>query len=216
MSRKKKEFALVGILPNKGGDTGPVSAIIHGSGFVEGATVKLVKAGQPDIVGDPVSVAENGQTITTTFDLTGKARGPWDVVVTNPDGTSATLPKGFTIEEGRAPQVWVDIVGRSVIRPNRPQTFTILFGNRGNVDALILPVVRGVPPDTIWQIEWPPPPVIDGTTIRWETLNYAVTEEESGIYLPITRVPPGQTVMVKLRLTFPTAGDFEITVVWAE
>ncbi|MBI3988741.1 MAG: hypothetical protein HY347_03900 [candidate division NC10 bacterium] len=122
------------IVPRSGGDTGPVSVVIHGFGFAEGATAKLVRAGQPDIVGDPVSVSPDGRTITTTFGLTGKALGLWDVVVTDPDGTSATLPEGFTIEEGRAPYVWMDILGWDQIRAGQKATYRIVFGNSGNVD----------------------------------------------------------------------------------
>ena len=122
-------FSVLGVIPSKGGNTGSVSVIIHGGGFVEGVTVKLARAGQPDIVGDPVSVSEDGGSITTTFDLTGKALGLWDVVVTNPDGESATLPEGFTIEEGGAPHVWMDILGRDQIRAGRPATFNIVFGS---------------------------------------------------------------------------------------
>ncbi|MBI3799874.1 MAG: SBBP repeat-containing protein [Deltaproteobacteria bacterium] len=59
------------IQPSRGGNTGSVSVIIHGIGFAQGATVKLVRAGQPDIIGDPVSVSEDDQTIATTFDLIG-------------------------------------------------------------------------------------------------------------------------------------------------
>jgi len=127
-------FSVSRIAPNKGGDTGLVSVVIYGRAFAQGATVKLVKAGQPDIVGNPVRIAESGLNITTTFDLTRKARGIWDVVVTNPNGTAATLLQGFTIEQARAPQLWVDILGRDRVRAGREATFQIVYGNSGNVD----------------------------------------------------------------------------------
>ena len=71
----------------------------------------------------------------TTFDLVGKARGAWDVVVTNPDTTSQTLPGGFTIEVGRAPDPWVDVV-LGVLYRHMSTPITIVYGNRGNVDAV--------------------------------------------------------------------------------
>src|SRR5262249_1688854 len=114
------------ILPNRGGDTGTVSVIIHGDAIPPGANVKLVRGGQLDIVGNPVSVGIDGRTVTTTFDLIGKAHGLWDLTVTNLGGDTFTLPNAFTIEEGVAPKLWVDFVGRDTIRVGREQTITII------------------------------------------------------------------------------------------
>ncbi len=122
------------IRPDKGGDTGSVSVHINGTGFAQGATVKLVRAGQPDIAGNNVTVADNGTTIDTTFNLMGKVRGIWDVVVTNPDSPSIVLAQGFTIEPGQVPQLWVDVVGLNLIRPGRPQNYWLSYGNKGNID----------------------------------------------------------------------------------
>ena len=69
---------------------------LAGTGFQTGATVKLAKAGEPDIDGTSVTVVSSTK-ITCTFDLTGVTIGEWDVVVTNPDTQSGTLPGGFTV-----------------------------------------------------------------------------------------------------------------------
>ncbi len=178
---------LLEIRPNKGGDTGTVSVTIHGSGFAEGAMVKLVRAGESNIVADPVSVSEDGRTIATTFDLTGKARGLWDVVVTNPDGEEFTLPEGFTIEEGSSPQVWVDIVGRSVIRAGREQTYTLFYGNRGNVDTFDVMLLVRIPAELEFKINIPPPnlPGVD-----WEGIPQgAIVGSETVIPIWIYAVP---------------------------
>ncbi|MBN2390429.1 MAG: hypothetical protein JXR84_06885, partial [Anaerolineae bacterium] len=42
-------------------------------------------------------VVVSDSQITCRFDLTGAATGQWDVVVTNPDTQSGTLPDGFTV-----------------------------------------------------------------------------------------------------------------------
>jgi hypothetical protein len=86
------------VTPSTGTDTGILPVTVTGHGFEPGATVSLVRTGQPDIVGAPITVGGFGTAIATTFDLGGKALGPWDVVVTNPDGASFTLPQGFTIQ----------------------------------------------------------------------------------------------------------------------
>jgi len=127
-------LTLKSIASNVGGDAGPVTATIHGGGFFDGATVKLVKGGHA-IGGNDVVVTSDGLSITTTFDLTGQSRGEWDVVVTNPDGRFASLPGAFTIEEARAPELSMDVLGPAVIRQGRKTTFYIVYANQGNVDA---------------------------------------------------------------------------------
>jgi hypothetical protein len=122
------------IRPQAGGDTGTVTVTIIGEGFGDGATVKLARAGEADIVGAPVMVGEDGTIITATFDLTGKTQGPWDVVVTNPNSNTQTLTGVFTIEPGHEPHAFVDLVGLNLIRPGREQLYWIRFGNEGNTD----------------------------------------------------------------------------------
>ncbi|MBI5149585.1 MAG: hypothetical protein HZA28_02275, partial [Candidatus Omnitrophica bacterium] len=124
------------IYPSKGGDTGSVTVIISGSVFVDGSTVKFARSGQADIVGDSLNLSDNGTKLTATFNLTGQTRGDWDLAVTHPDGSTISLPNGFTIEEGRAPELWVDIIGQAQIRPGREQKYWIAYGNSGNVDVV--------------------------------------------------------------------------------
>jgi len=97
-------LTVTGIAPNSSTNTGPVSITdLSGTGFVDGATVKLTRAGEPEIVATNVSVASSTQ-ITCTLDLTGAAVGPWNVMVTNPGNQSATLTDRFTVNAGnRAP-----------------------------------------------------------------------------------------------------------------
>lgn len=123
------------VRPNKGGNTGQVTATIHGSGFQEGTTVKLSNAVEPDIIGSMPVVLVSGTQLVTTFNLTGKSLGLRDVVITNPDASIVTLTDNFTIEEGQSADVWVDIVGLDVIRVGRAQRFCLVYGNRGNIDS---------------------------------------------------------------------------------
>lgn len=134
------------ISPERGGNRGEVTAYIDGMGFAPTATVKLVREGQPDITGQLSRASADGLRVAAVFDLTDRAVGSWDVVVTNPDGSSATLFGGFTVEPFQAPQVWVDLIGPSLIRAGRPATYTLLYGNRGNVNAVGVPIwVGGIP-----------------------------------------------------------------------
>jgi C1A family cysteine protease len=86
------------ITPNSGYYTETVHITnLAGTNFQSGATVKLTKSGQPNINGTSVSVVSESK-ITCDFDLNGAATGNWDVVVTNPDAQSGTLPYGFTVK----------------------------------------------------------------------------------------------------------------------
>ncbi len=93
------------ITPNSGANTGSVGITnLAGSRFQTGAAVKLTKLPEADIVATGVTVV-SATKITCTFNLTGKAAGQWNVVVTNPDAQSATLANGFTITDGLAPVI---------------------------------------------------------------------------------------------------------------
>ena len=90
-----KSLSIIGIAPDHGHRI--VQAVnLSGTGFQNGATVKLTRMGQPDIVTTGVSVV-SGSQIACTFNLYGCAEGLWDVVVENPDGETAVLREGFTV-----------------------------------------------------------------------------------------------------------------------
>jgi len=82
------------ITPNSG-SSGTTVATITGGNFALGATVKLTRTGQADVAASGVEVVSD--TIKCRFALDGLAAGQWNVVVTNPDGQSATLANVFTI-----------------------------------------------------------------------------------------------------------------------
>ena len=204
-------FLVTGILPGRGGDTGTVSAIVWGGGFIDGATVSLVGPGG-QIVGENTTVM-NINSIATIFDLTGKARGLYDVVVTNPYGESVTVTQGFTIEEGKALQMWVDILGRDTVRPGQPQTYTIWYGNRGNTDALGTWLWIAIPKDATWELgsEITPPFGLEELGVDWsEVPIYAETEQEIIIPLIIPKMPPDSAAPLKLNIAVPGSLPFQL------
>jgi PKD repeat protein len=85
------------IVPNKGpNDRSVTISSLQGTGFLPGATVKLTRTGQPDILATGTTV-QSSTLINCTLDLSGRMTGLWNVVVTNTDGKSGSLPNGFTI-----------------------------------------------------------------------------------------------------------------------
>jgi hypothetical protein len=86
------------IIPDKG-DAGTSVAVtdLTGNNFVSSASVKLVRSGSPDIVATNVRVL-GLTTLMCTLPIPSDApAGTWDLVVTNPDGQSATYTNLFSV-----------------------------------------------------------------------------------------------------------------------
>ncbi len=91
-------LTLTSISPTSGSSSfwsSTVSATLTGTGFVSGATVRLVK-GSTTINASSVSVSSSTK-ITCRFSLRSQSRGAYDVIVRNPDGSEAKLAGGFTV-----------------------------------------------------------------------------------------------------------------------
>lgn len=68
---------------------------LTGTGFQLGANVKLTKSGEPDVVATGQEIRPDNAKIRVN--VNGMAGGQWNVVLTNPDGQSTTLPNSFSI-----------------------------------------------------------------------------------------------------------------------
>jgi len=78
------------------GLAGPLVTIdLNGTSLGSGTNVKLTKSGQNDII--PTTKQLIGATLRCQFNFTGAATGPWSVVATNPDASTATLANAFTL-----------------------------------------------------------------------------------------------------------------------
>lgn len=130
---REAEFQVYSITPDVGGDSGIVSVNISGRLIEDGVTVSL-ESGAGTISTQAPAVTKSGTIISTSFDLTGQVLGVYDVVVTNPNGSSDTIKEGFTIEEGRPAKLWMEVLGRDLVRAGNPMFYQIQYGNSGNVD----------------------------------------------------------------------------------
>jgi hypothetical protein len=198
-------LAISRLEPNRGGDGGAVTVAILGAGFQSGASVKLAHSGQSDIVGSLVTVATDGKSLTATFELGGRLRAPWDVVVTNPSLSVATLVNGFTVDPLVAPQLKLDIVAPPQIRASRRTAFDLVIENRGNVDAFAVPLwIAGIPTDATVEAGFTltAPPQAGGEP-DWTTAPFTFTSP-GGRYaaVVIPRIPPG-TLARRVYLTVP-------------
>jgi len=90
--------AITSISPTRGGTDATVSFTITGNNFQSGATVKLLRPGDPLIQAIGVTVSSS-TNINGIFKLTGAEKGGYNVIVANPDGQSDELVGGFTVGE---------------------------------------------------------------------------------------------------------------------
>jgi CSLREA domain-containing protein len=197
---------LSAISPAQGGSGGTVTAVVSGSGILSGATIQLQRAGQPSILASPTAQDPGQAAISGNFNLVGAAQGQWDVVVTNPNGASATLPGSFTVAAAQSPQLFVSLVGRSAIRSNGPSPYSILIANRGNTDALGVPVIVGVPTGFSFNLLFPvEPPPFNSSQIytNWAGVPALVTTPQPtfiGLPLFVPVVPAGYSGMLTFTL----------------
>ncbi len=199
------------IYPTRGGRTGVITTIISGAFFAPGSTVRLQGPGSIEAASVDVVTSTYARA---TFQLLDDALGSYDVVVAAPDGTEIRLHDGFTIEEVEAPDPWIDVIGRSQTRTGFHETFTILYGNRGNVDALWVPITfDGIPLAAEWELRTELTYLeAEGHSIDWTTIPVDVDSLTTARFVPllVSRIPAGHTgtiqftVEVSQPITFRT------------
>jgi RHS repeat-associated protein len=125
--------AISSITPLKGGNSGTVTIFVRGYNLQSNGTVALTRSGGASILAKSLEpLGEYG--VLANFDLTNQNPGQYLVVMTNPDGESATSPVSFSLEQGGKGEFWYTIEGRGDIRVGRPATYILKYGNRGTVD----------------------------------------------------------------------------------
>ena len=127
------------------GNIGECLLTIYGGGLNANSKMLLRFDDNTEIVAD--TIAGNGEDgfLQAIFTLKGAKIGLWDVVVVD-NNEEIVLPKSFTIKQAEGiAQPWVNLSGRSTVLLNRWNKFTITYGNKGDVDALMVPVSFAVP-----------------------------------------------------------------------
>jgi predicted outer membrane repeat protein len=200
------------IHPIRGGNEGSITVLFYASGLAAGAEVTLARAGEADIVGQDVEVAAGGDVLGAVFDLTGRTLGAWDAVLLKPGGSPQTVAGAFTIEPARAPELWADFVGPTVMRVGRPTSFHLLYGNRGNVDVFGVPLVIGLPREFAFEarVDVVPPPGQPGLPpIDWSrvpiTMGSPLLPGVQAVSLLLPAVPAGFAGTIEIQLTAGTA-----------
>lgn len=210
------QLALNSAFPASGGNAGSVTVNLSGGGFQQGISVALRGQGVPDLQGDLIQL-RTASSMAAYFDLRNAAPGARDVVVTNPDGSTATLAGGFTIEEGGESAIWVDVIGPPRVRHGRTSKFVVMYGNRGNVDALAVPltvaVSRHVELAPSFQIQRPEEEIpTDGIPVILDIPACSDCSgghgEEKWLPLIVPRVPAQSATARLVQVTTPADGEF--------
>lgn len=131
-------FELLGVSPTYGGNTGRVTVELTGSRFRPDMRVWLAKG--TDTIFPDTLVYVNYYKAYSTFDLTDKDTGVYDVGALNYCDGVAGLLHSFHIEQGQAMTLSTNLLFPNSPRPNRMVILSLEFGNLGNTD-IINPVV---------------------------------------------------------------------------
>lgn len=127
------------ITPNIGSNLEGVDVTeLTGTHVTSGATVKLTKAGEDDIVATRVEV-ESSEKISCTFNLSQATAGLWDVYVENSDGQSGTLFDGFEITNGY-PITSIAITKSGPAEASIGDTITFSFTAKNNGNEMLFNV----------------------------------------------------------------------------
>lgn len=139
--------------PVQAGNVGYSRITVFGGGLtVEGTTFLLRKTGNQEIAGEQLFAPAQG-VLSAQFRLEKVALGKWDVVVAK-GSSEQVLAESFEVVAGEEADPWVSISGRGAIIFNMWQTYTINFGNNGNVDAYGVPIWLAVTDDSKLEVEF--------------------------------------------------------------
>lgn len=202
-------LAINNISPNAGAPGGTAWVLVHGSGFVPGSTLSLSNDTE-SIPLPQTTVGADTLSVTALLDLSKVGLGTYDVVVTTPAGTSAVLKGGYTVVAATAPNLYSYIYGSSAARVGQPAFYTVVYGNRGNTDAYLVPLDLSLPGSfaglLLSQVVAPPAAaeqvIGDWTTVPLEVTPYATTGA-TNVPLMIPVIPAGSQAVLRFSITPP-------------
>ncbi len=163
-------FEIDNVQPKTAGAGGRVTVSVQGSGFAASSTVALKKRGVPTVLPLQTLLGVDTFSIAAVFDLTKASIGAYDVVVTKPDGSSIALAGGFAVEQATKPDIYLYVYGNTVGRPGKPANYFVVYGNRGNVEAYLVPLTLSLPggyEGSIYSPVLPPPPITGQVISDW-------------------------------------------------
>ena len=215
------EPELNSISPAIGGNIGDVTVNIYGNGFFENTTVMLINPGVDTVyVPDSLMAIFDSKRIQATFDLREKTLGLYNVVVEVPEvDTMMMLVDGFEVVSGEPVQLWTTLLGFGTIRLNQWQTYTISYGNIGNIDGKGVPIYLAIPANSEIEFDIDLIPYdtsdigLDSSSIPYSILvDSLFLEPYNGkvyiLYIP--NIPASSSNTISFNLKVNTTESFEI------
>lgn len=201
------------IYPNKVGNKGFVVATINGSGFTKNTIIKLIR-NNLEIIASSILINDNSSTLTGMFNLNNKELGIWSVVAIRGE-ESDTLQNIFEIEENNGKNIWLDLVGREVMRTGSIQNLTLSYGNTNNNDALSVPLTLVFPKGTNVDLGTLTPykeRIINNDTLPlFFTMQLPGEKDSSDIYpFIINYIPANYSTSINIRYKLPNSGTYSI------
>ncbi len=131
------KYKILSYSTNKVGNYGKSTIIFEGNGFGNNSTISLARTGQDTINADTLTL--NRFKCSALFDFNQKTKGKWDIIINFGD-TIVIIKEGLEIEDYKAPEIEVELIGQSYVRPNMYTYYTINYRNIGNVNAYEIPL----------------------------------------------------------------------------
>ncbi|MEW5802681.1 MAG: CARDB domain-containing protein [bacterium] len=125
------DHSISGLSISEAGNAGKVTVGISGFNFAPGSTVFL-KDTAGNIVDTGVVTFKDTGFLLVTFDLTGKPAGSYRIELINPDGSVCS--KELNVVQGKGGELYSRLVMPNLVRPGRPYTLTLDYGNIGDAD----------------------------------------------------------------------------------
>lgn len=131
--------------PAEAGNIGESLLTVFGGGLKPEMKMLLRFADNTEIEADTIVGSGEDGFIQAVFNLNGATIGVYDAVMLD-KGNEMVLPESFTVKQAEGvAEPWVNVSGRSTVLLNRWNKYTITYGNKGDVDALMVPVSFAVP-----------------------------------------------------------------------
>jgi hypothetical protein len=185
------DFSVTAVSPGEVGNAGSVTFAIEGARLTDVMSVQLTGPGGGVITSSGVRVQDSG-LIYASFDLADSPAGMYDVSVRRTDGTTTGLGGAVTVEAGGSAEPWFELLGPSRARSGRTMTYTLSYGNRGNVDAPAQLIVVDVPDDLGFSL------TPNGLPQMGDFLLYGIADSSVGYVLP-----PGSRIDQQIYVTAP-------------
>ena len=207
--------------PRSAGNIGDIFMNIYGGGFDDQTIITLKKEGEEDIT--PVNKLDfESRRLLVLFDLRNKLVGSWDIEIQFSNDSLVVIENGFEIVEGIIPNIWTDLSGRTAIRINQWQSYTIKYGNTGNVDARGVPIWLAVPQNAEiefdFEIKQPP----SNASVDFDTVDvFFMTDSVLGEPFPskaynfiVPHIYQNSSGSLSFNIKIPTGGTADMAI-WA-